>query len=73
MCKEMEKIYQEGFVLGETRGAKQGFERGMLEAKREHALSMAKIGLTVRQIAEVVKVEESLVEKWLADSLSAIQ
>ena len=45
----------------------------MLEAKREHALSMAKIGLTVRQIAEVVKVEESLVEKWLADSLSAIQ
>ena len=81
MCKEMEKIYQEGFVLGETRGAKQGFEwgakqgfeRGMLEAKREHALSMAKIGLTVRQIAEVVKVEESVVEKWLADSLSAIQ
>ena len=81
MCKEMEKIYQEGFVLGETRGAKQGFEwgakqgfeRGMLEAKREHALSMAKIGLTVKQIAEVVKVEESVVEKWLADSLSAVQ
>ena len=77
MCKEMEKIYQEGAKIGAKqgfeRGAKQGFERGMLEAKREHALSMAKIGLTVRQIAEVVKVEESVVEKWLADSLSAVQ
>ena len=40
MCKEMEKIYQEGAKIG----AKQGFERGMLEAKREHALSRLKLG-----------------------------
>ena len=55
MCHEMEKIYSEGMESGEKRG----IEKGELKAKKETALSMARL----------VKVSEKDVQKWIDETL----
>ena len=62
MCQEMEKIYREG----RKEGREEGKEAGRLEGKRETAINLAEMGMTVDRIAQAVKVNIQLVREWLS-------
>lgn len=53
MCREMEKLYNDGMELGE------------LKAKREAAVSMAEDGMAIEKIARLIKVSVEEVRQWL--------
>lgn len=57
MCEISEKIYQ------------QGEAEGRADAKRETALNLAKMGLSIEQIAVAVNISVSVVKQWLDSSL----
>ena len=42
-----------------------GMAEGVMKTKKETAISLAEMGLSVQQIAQGVKVEEKTVHKWL--------
>ena len=65
MCHEMEKIYSEGMESGE--------KRGELKAKKETALSLAEMGLSVEKIAKAVNHDVNEVQKWIDENLCAIK
>ena len=62
MCREMEKIYSEGEKMGERIGEEQ--------AKREMALSLSQMGLSMEKIAEAARVSVKQVQDWLAGSVA---
>ena len=66
MCREMDEIYNEGAKLGEERG----FAAGEMSAKKETALTLADRGMSVADIADIVKVSVKLVQEWLSGSMS---
>ena len=70
MCHEMEKIYSEGEKSGEERGRIQGIEEGENQAKREMALSLFRMGISVEKIAEAARVSVKQVQDWLAGSVA---
>lgn len=57
--RETDQIYQWGY----EEGRKIGYE----EIKRETAISMAELGISIEQIAKVVKEDAELVQKWIAE------
>ena len=57
MCHEMEKIYSEGMESGE------------LKAKKETALSLAEMGLSVEKIAKAVNHNVNEVQKWIDENM----
>lgn len=61
MCREMEKLYNDGMEIGEKRG----MELGELKAKREAAVSMAEDGMAIDKIARLIKVSTEEVRQWL--------
>ena len=71
-----EKMYGERLKLAEQRGISlgtaQGFERGMeqgaLNTKKETALSLASIGLSTQQIAQVLKENIATVQEWISEN-----
>ena len=58
MCREMDQIYREGI------------EEGKMENKRETAISMAELGISIEQIAKVVKANVDIVQKWIAEGMA---
>ena len=42
-----------------------GMAEGVMKTKKETAISLAEMGLSVQQIAQGVKVEEKTVREWL--------
>lgn len=63
MCKEMDMIYQWGI----EEGREEGMLSGELKAKRETAFILAGRGMSVGDIAEIVKVSIQEVQEWLAE------
>ncbi len=41
-----------------------------METKRENAISMAELGMSIDQIAKVVKENVEIVQKWIADGIA---
>ena len=74
MCHEMEKIYSDGeemgIRIGEERGRIQGIEEGENQAKREMALSLFRMGISVEKIAEAARVSVKQVQEWLSGSVA---
>lgn len=70
MCREMEQIYSEGeergLERGLERGMRRGVERGRMEQARETALCLSDRGMTVLDIAEILKVSTGRVQEWLS-------
>ena len=66
MCREMEKIYSEG----EQSGIKLGERIGEEQAKREMALSLFRMGISVEKIAEAARVSVKQVQEWLTGSVA---
>ena len=44
---------------------KAAYEAGVINTKKEVAISFAEMGLSVQQIAQGIKVEEKTVREWL--------
>ena len=61
MCQITEKFVQEGIEIGKEIGNKEGIEIG----KKEAALNLAKRGIELETIAEIVNESVSLVKQWL--------
>ena len=61
MCQITEKFVQEGIEIGKEIGNKEGIEIG----KKEAALNLAKRGIEMDAIAEIVNENVSLVKQWL--------
>lgn len=82
MCSEMEKLYHEGMERGEKlgyergeklgyeRGEKLGMERGEMKTKKEAAISFAKMGMSIEQIAQGLKENVSLIQEWIAEGMA---
>ena len=64
MCREMEKIYNEG--------VEDGLEKGMERKARETAINLSELGVPVETIASAVKVSIKEVQEWLAGSAKPI-
>lgn len=81
MCREMDEIYQEGIEVGEKRGEKRGERRGEergkkqgeMKAKKETAVTLSEMGMTVEKIALSVKESTDLVQKWIAEGVAAVK
>ncbi len=73
MCKEMEQIYSEGKRQGEAQGRSQGIAEGLaageMKVRKETALALAERGMTVTDIADIVKVSVRLVQEWLSGNI----
>ena len=73
MCEEMDRIFREGRRLGEKHGEKRGDRRGEMKSKRETAARLAKRGMTVPEIAELVGANTQLVQKWLENRIEVLK
>ena len=73
MCREMDEIYNEGAKRGRDEGIAQGIEFGEIKAKKETALTLAEEGMSVADIADIVKVSVKLVQEWLSGNMSLIK
>ena len=51
----------------------EGMESGELKAKKETALSLAEMGLSVEKIAKAVNHNVNEVQKWIDENLCAIK
>lgn len=56
MYREMDQIYKEGIA--------EGIGTGEMKAKKETAISLAEMGLSVDKIAQAVKVSVEVVQEW---------
>lgn len=79
MCREMDKLYNEGVEFGKEIGVElgkeigiefgkeQGIAIGERSMKKEIVLSLAEMGTSVENIARAVKESVSRVRKWLEE------
>ena len=74
MCEVSERIYREGIEEGKAKGRAEGRAEGKaegkLESQKETAKSLAEIGMTMEDIAKVLKVSVQLVREWLSGSVN---
>lgn len=77
MCREMDEIYHEGIEVGEKRGERRGEKRGKkqgeMKAKKETAVTLLEMGMSVDKIALAVKESTDLVQKWIAEGMAAVK
>ena len=78
MCEVSEEIFkegreegraegrEEGRVEGREEGRVEGREEGRTEEKRETAIKLFKMGMSVEMIAEAVRASIKLVQEWVS-------
>ena len=69
MCRDMEEIYSEGMEKGIESGRLLGFEEGAEKKAKEIVQSLAKMGFSVQQIAEIAKITIEVAQSWIAESI----
>ena len=65
MCREMEEIRHEGVEEGRLEGIETGISVGRLAEKKETAISLAKDGMSVAKIAQILKVDIQTAQEWI--------
>lgn len=65
MCREMEEIRYEGVEEGRLEGIETGISVGRLAEKKETAISLAKDGMSVAKIAQILKVDIQTAQEWI--------
>lgn len=68
MCDVLDRIELKGRQEGLREGRQEGRQEGELEAKKEMAVSLAGMGVSLEKIAEAAKVNIDVVKQWLAPS-----
>ena len=71
MCREMEKIYEEGLEEGKAKGIEEGKAKGIEEKARETVRNLSEMGLPADKIASAVQVSIEEVREWLSDGANA--
>lgn len=66
VCKGLDGMIQEGIQKGIQKGMKKGMEKGILTGKKEMAVSLSAMGMSVEEIAMAAKVSEGVVRSWLS-------
>ncbi len=66
VCNLSTGVYNKGHSAGWQDGVKEG----EMKAKRETALNLAGRGMSVADIADVIKVSLETVQKWLSGNVS---
>lgn len=69
MCDVLDRIELKGRQEGRREGRQEGRQEGELEAKKEMAVSLASMGISLDKIAEAAKVSIDVVKQWLALSV----
>ena len=67
MCREMDEIYNEGIEIGQKQGERIGETRGEQKAKKETAMTLASMGMSVDKISQAVKESMDQIQQWLAE------
>ena len=71
MCREMEKLYNEGMaqgiLLGEKRGIEIGERNGELRAKRSLAFALNQSGMSLEQMALLFNEKPGVIRQWLLE------
>ena len=67
MCEISEKIYNDGAAEGRIEGRIEGRNEGRLEIQKETAITLAERGMSISEIAEIIKVSDRVVEGWLSE------
>ena len=62
MCREMDEIYNEGMEIGQKRGEQ--------KAKKEAAMTLASMGMSVDKISQAVKESMDQIQQWLAEGVA---
>ena len=65
MCREMEEIRHEGVEEGRLEGIETGISVGRLAEKKETAIRLAKDGMSVAKIAQILKVDIQTAQEWI--------
>ena len=65
MCREMDEIYNEGMEIGEKRGEQ--------KAKKETAMTLASMGMSVDKISQAVKESMDQIQQWLAEGAAMLK
>ena len=65
MCREMDEIYNEGMEIGEKRGEQ--------KAKKEAAMTLASMGMSVDKISQAVKESMDQIQQWLAEGAATLK
>ena len=65
MCREMDEIYNEGMEIGETRGEQ--------KAKKETAMTLASMGMSVDKISQAVKESMDQIQQWFAEGAAMLK
>ena len=73
MCKAVEELMTEREERGEKRGEARGIGIGEMIAKKDMALSLAGMGMSIEKIAQVAKVSIEIVQEWLSGKASPAQ
>lgn len=70
MCKAIQGMIQDGRLEGIQEGIQEGIKRGRgegeIKAKKEIAVSLSAMGMSVEKIAEATKVGIDTVKEWLS-------
>ena len=61
MCREMDEIYNEGIEIGEQK------------AKKEAAMTLASMGMSVDKISQAVKESMDQIQQWLAEGAAMLK
>ena len=61
MCREMDEIYSEGIEIGEQK------------AKKETAMTLASMGMSVDKISQAVKESMDQIQQWLAEGAATLK
>ena len=69
--KREQMIRKEEFEDGMERGVAEGIQRGAEQEKRNTAVRMLKVQISVEQIAQAVGESVETVEQWLAEAEKA--
>ena len=67
MCDVLDRIE----LKGRREGRQEGRREGELKAKKEMALSLAGMGISVEKIAEAAKVSIEVVKQWITSDGNA--
>lgn len=61
MCREMDEIYNEGIEIGEQK------------VKKETAMTLASMGMSVDKISQAVKESMDQIQQWLAEGAATLK
>ncbi len=68
MCNLSEAVYERGILKGKIEGKMEG----KMEKAKDTALKLVDRGMSISDVASILEVSESQVERWAAEAISLV-